>query len=158
MLLVLHGTGADGYIREDILYIAPVVGVEHLIGGGHFGYLDGVNVHLTHGDQAAHKVGFFLRIRLADDPFVALTGGAGLVGVNPGDQDQLVLHLFVDAGEPADIIADGVLVVGRTGADDDQEFIAFSGDDVTDLGVPSAFDLRETLRNRKLFPDLGRGR
>jgi len=67
------------------------------------------------------------------DPLVALTGGTGLIGVDPGDQDQLILYLFVDLCKTADIVADGIFIICGAGTDDYKKFIAFSGEYITDL-------------------------
>ena len=154
VLLIFYGARPDGYVGEDIFYITPVVGVEHLVSGGHLRLFDGMNMHFAHGDQAAHEIRLFLRIRLADDSFVALAGGAGFVCIDSGDQDKLVLNLLIDAGKAADVVAYGIFVVCRTGTDDDQEFVALSGDDIPDLCVTSALDLRKAFRYGELFPDL----
>ena len=135
MLLIFHGAGTDGDIGKDILHITPVVRVKHLICGGQFRFFHCVNVHFTHGDQTAGKVRFLFGIGLADNSLIALSGSTGLVGINAGDQDQLVLHLFVDFGEPAYIVTDSRFVVSRTGADNDQKFIAFAGEHITYLGI-----------------------
>ena len=135
MLLIFHGAGTDGDIGKDILHITPVVRVKHLICGGQFRFFHCVNVHFTHGDQTAGKIRFLFGIGLADNSLIALSGSTGLIGINAGDQDQLVLHLFVDFGEPAYIVTDSRFVVSRTGADNDQKFIAFAGEHITYLGI-----------------------
>mgnify|MGYP007070330327 CR=1 FL=1 len=57
-------------------------------------------------------------IRLRGDSLVAVSGGAGFVGIDSGNEDQLVLYLIVDFGQTIYIVTDRVLVIGRTGADD----------------------------------------
>ena len=153
VLLILHGTGADGHIGENIGDIPPVFRVEHFVRGGEPGFLDGPDVHFPHGDESGQKVGLFFRIRLVDDTLVAFPGGSWLVGVDPWDQDQLVLYLPADACQSGDIIADRVRVVGGAGADDDQEPVVLSGQHRSDFGIPGLFYLGESGGQRKLLPD-----
>ena len=154
VLLVLHRAGADGHIGQDVGDIAPVLRIEHFVRGGEPRLLYGANMHLPHGDEPCHEIGLFLGIGLVDDALVALPGGAGLVGVDSGNQYQLVLHLVVHLRKAAYVVADGVLVVCGTGADDDQELVASPGDDVPDLRVPLLFCPGEPLGERVLLTDL----
>ena len=154
MVLILHGTGTDGHIGEDIGQITIILGVEHLIGGSETGLSHGTDVHLSHRHQSCKKVRLLLGIRLMDDPLVALTGGAGLVGVDSGDQDQLVLHLLADLGQTIHIITDRILIVCGAGADDHQKLAAFSGEYGSDLCVSPGLHFCQFLGERKHFLDL----
>ena len=87
VLLILHGARADSHIRENIGKITPVFRIKHFICSGKAGFIDGANVHFPHGDKSLQEVGLFLRIRLVHDSLIAFAGGAGFVGVNPGNQD-----------------------------------------------------------------------
>lgn len=98
-------------------------------------------MHFTHGHQSCQKIRLLLGIGLASDTFVAFTGSAGFVGVDSGDQDQLILHLFVNSCKAVYIIAYGILIVSRAGSDDHQKFITLTGEDISDLGVSFFFDL-----------------
>ena len=60
--------------------------------------------------------------------------------------------------QTADVVADGILIVRGTGTDNDQEFIALSGQDVPDLGVSLCLDPGMFCRERMLLPDFIRGR
>ena len=55
MLLVLHGTGANGNIRQDIGDIAPVFGIEHFVGGCEPALLHGTNLHFSHSDEPGKR-------------------------------------------------------------------------------------------------------
>ncbi len=158
VVLVLDTAGADGHIAQKILHIAPVFGVEHLVRRGHAEFLDGAHKHPPHRDQAGLQVGAFLGVGLVGDALVPVAVGAGLVGVDAGHQHQLVRHLLLHAGQAADIFADGVLIVGRAGADDHQEFVRPAGDRRGDLGVPGRLDRPAVFRKGVPRPDLGRGR
>ncbi len=96
-------------------------------------------MHFTHGDDAGQKVLPLAGVRLVDDAFIAVSGGAGFVGVDPGDQDQFIFYLVVDPGKPFYVLTDRILVIRGAGTDDDQKFVALAGDDGADLGIPDAF-------------------
>ena len=51
-------------------------------------------------------------------PLVAGAVGAGFVGIDAGDDQDLILYLFLQRNQTVDIIHYAVLAVGRTGADD----------------------------------------
>ena len=86
-----------------------------------------------------------------DNALVAFACGAGLVGIDSRNQDQLILYLFVDTRQTVHIIADGVLVVGGAGPDDDKEFIAFSGKHITDFSIPRFLYACKLLGKREHF-------
>ena len=91
-----------------------------------------------------------------DDTLIPLAGGAGLIGIDSGDQDQPVLHFFIYFCQPVDIIADGILVVRGAGTDNHQEFIAFAGNDIADFPVALRLQGHQLFRERVGLPDLGR--
>ena len=157
MLLVLNGAGTDCNVGKNIGNIPPVFGIEHFVCSGQSGFFYGTDVHLTHGNQSGEKVRFLFRVRLMDNALVALAGSSGLVGVNSGNQNQLVLYLFVYSGKPVDIIAYGIFVVRGAGSDNNQKFIALSGKDIPDFSIPFFLDFNESGRKRVLFPDFCRG-
>ena len=97
-------------------------------------------MHFPHGDQAVEKIRFSFRIRLVYDTFIAFSGGAGLIGIDPGNEDQTVCYFFLEACQAGYVVTDRVLVVCRAGADDNQKFIGFSGENTADLFVPAGFD------------------
>ena len=74
-----------------------------------------------------------------DDSLIAFTGGTGLVGINPGDQNQFVFYFFIDFCQAGRIIADRIFVICGTRAYNDQKFITFPGDDITDFLVSLCF-------------------
>ena len=107
-----------------------------------------MDVHFAHGDQTGFQIRLPFRIRLMDNPFVAHPGGTGFVRVDAGNQDQFVLHFFLNSGQPCYIVQDSILVVCRTGTDDDQKFIGFSGEYLPDHGIPLFFSFPHGFRNR----------
>ena len=106
VLLVFNGSGADGHIGENVRYIAPVFRIKHFICGGEIGFLNGMDQHFSHGDQTCKKICSLFRIGLVNDALVTVAGGSRFVGVDPGDQDQLVPYFFIDLGKAGNIVAD----------------------------------------------------
>ena len=98
-------------------------------------------MHLTHCHKTCQEIRLFLGIGLAGDALVAFAGSTGLIRIDPGDQDQLVLDLLIDSCQTIDVVTYGILVISGAGSDDHKEFIAFAGENITDLGVSFFFDL-----------------
>ena len=57
VMLILHRAGADGHVGEQILHIAPVFRVEHLIRGGQAELLDGAHLQMAYGHQTGTRSG-----------------------------------------------------------------------------------------------------
>lgn len=72
---------------------------------------------------------------------VADPGGARLVGVDARDDDDRVLHLGLDLRQPRDVIAHRILVMRRTGTDDQHQFFTFSGKHLADGLIAFFLDL-----------------
>ncbi len=111
-------------------------------------------MHFAHGDQAACKIGFLLRVGLAYNAFIAFACGTGLVRINTGDKYQLVLYFFVDFRQSVYIITDRLLVVGGAGTDDHDKFFALSGDHVPDLDISFSLYLHQMGGHGKTLADL----
>ena len=156
MLLIFHRTGADSHIGQNIRNISPVFRVEHFVRRRESGFFHCADMHFAHGDQAGKKVRLLLRVRLVDDSLVAFSGSAGFIGIDPGNQNQLVFYPVVYFCQPVNVIADRVFIVCGAGTDDNQESVALPGDDIADLAVPLLLQGDEFFRKRIGFPDLCR--
>ena len=121
VLLVLYRAGAHGHIPQNVGQVAVVLGVEHLVGAGKAGLLHRPGVQAADGDDALQHVGLLAGVGLVEHPLVAGTVGAGLIGVDPGDDAVLVLHLLLQGDKAADIVHHAVLPVGGAGADDEHQ-------------------------------------
>jgi len=89
---------------------------------------------------------------------VALAGSPGLVGIDSGNQNNFVGNLLVQPAESGDIFQHRLLVVGRAGADDQQEFVGFAFKDLPDFFVPGLLDGDHFVIQREfLFYFLGNG-
>ena len=82
-----------------------------------------------------------------NNTLVAVAGGTGLIGVNSRNQDQAVGYLVVDFCKTVDIIADRIFVICRAGTDDNQQLVAFAGEDIADLGIAFLLDRNQRIRN-----------
>ncbi len=118
VLLVLHGPGSHGHIGQHIVQVLVILGVEHFVGAGEAGLPEHPHMELPDGNQPLEHIRGGVGVRLVEHTLVARTGGPGLVGVDPRDDEQLVFHLFLDGDQTGDIIQNAVLPVGRAGADD----------------------------------------
>ena len=145
-MLVFDGAGADRDIAEQIGEVAVVFRIEHLIRAGKAGF--GQSAHMKFADRAdpVKDIGFFVGIRLVQQPHIALTGGAGLAGIDPGDNDDLILYLFLYLCKAADVIEDGVLPVRGAGTDDKDKLIGAGLKNSFDLFIPGGFDSGELRR------------
>ena len=137
-------------VGEQIVEVAAVFGIEHLVGGGEAALAHGADVHLADGDDAVQKVGGLVGAGLVQHPLVARARRARLVGVDARDDDELFGELLLQGHEAGDVFADGVLVVGRAGPDDDDEFIRFAREYVADGGVARGLDCGELRREGEL--------
>ena len=73
------------------------------------------------GDNASQHVRLFAGVGLVEHPLIAGAVGAGLVGVDPGDDEKFVLHLILHRDQAVDVVHHTVLAVGGAGADDQHQ-------------------------------------
>lgn len=128
MLLVFYGAGTDCDVGHDIIQVADIVRVKHLICGGEAGFFQDTHMHMADGVQALCHTWPLLRVRLMEHALVAVTGGTRLVGVDTRYDNKTVFGLFLDIDQAAGVVQDRILVIGGTRSDDDQKFVAFSAD------------------------------
>ena len=147
VLLILGRARADCDIREQVGEIAVIFGIEHFIGTAEAVVAQGGHMQLADGDDALEHIGSFVGVGLVEHALVAVAGGAGLIGIDTGDDHHAILHALLYAAQSADVIEYRLAVVGRAGADDEQEFIRFAAEDGCDLGVSFGLD------GGKLFAD-----
>ena len=80
-------------------------------------------------DHALEKVRARIGIRLVDQSLVAVSCGPGLIGINAGNDKDLVLDLLPQRDKPGNIIYNAVFVVRGAGTDDQGELVALAGKD-----------------------------
>ena len=151
VLLVLHGPCTDGDITKQIGKIAVVFRIQHLLGTGKAGLPGHIGMKLPNGNDACQHVFFLFRIRLVEHPLVTDPLGTGLVGIDTGNEEQLVLDLLLHLCQTVHVIQNGVLAVSGARTDDQKELVALSGEDICDLAVPFFFCSPDVIRNRELF-------
>ena len=115
-------------------------------------------MHVADGQDALEHIGLLLRIGLVHHAHITLARGPRLVGVDTGNDDELVLCFFLNLNKASRVIAHGFLIVGRAGADDHNKLVAFPGEYLFDILIPLLFDLCQLLVQRELFPYLCRSR
>ena len=112
MLLIFHTAGTHSHIGQQIGKIPIIVRIQHFIGSGQAGFRQYVGVEPANGNDTLEHVGLALRVWLVQKPLVARAGGAGLVGVHPGNQQKLVLHGILELRQPVAVIQHRVLPIG----------------------------------------------
>ena len=143
VLLIFHTPGAHRHIGQKVAQIPVIRRIQHLVGGGKPRFRQHPGVEPPDGDDALEEVVFPLRVGLVQEALVALAGGAGLVGVDPGNQDQLFPHLLLQARQPGAVFQHRILPVGGAGADDEGHPAAPPRKNVRQLPVPPPLDLRQ---------------
>ena len=127
-----------------------VLRIEHLIGTGQTGLFNGTCVQLTNGDQTLQHILFLFRIRLVYHTLIALTRGAGLVGVDTGNENQLICHLFLHLRQTRGIVQNGILTVCRARTDDEQFLAGFAGEHLLNLCVSGSLYSDQLFRQLEL--------
>ena len=161
-MLVLNGTCTNRDVGKQIVDIAIVFRIKHLIGAGQAGLLDGICMELSHRDDACEYIRLLFRIRLMDETLVALSGRARLVCINTRDQKDPVADLVLYLRKAVDVIEYRVDIVCRAGADDQNKFIRCAGASTSRISASRFFLISTTRvrervhffhfrRNRKLF-------
>ncbi len=158
VMLVLNGTCANRDVGKQIVDIAIVFRIKHLIGAGQAGLLDGVCMELSHRDDACEYIRLLFRIRLMDETLVALSGRARLVCIDTRDQKDPVADLVLYLRKAVDVIEYRVDIVCRAGADDQNKFIRCAGKDVADFRVTFFLDFYDPVRERVHFFHFRRNR
>ena len=87
------------------------------------------------GHQAAQHIRAAGGVALMQHSLVADARSAGLVGVNAGNDDNLILHFFLQGTQAGNIVQHRVFPVGGAGADDQQQLVAFSRKDLADFFI-----------------------
>ena len=75
-------------------------------------------------------------VGLGGDALVAVAGGAGLAGIDAGDDQKLIFHLLLKGDKAVDIVQHRILPVRRTRADDEEHPGVLTREDVGNLYIP----------------------
>ena len=156
VLLVLGGTGAHSNIGQKVGEVAVVLGIEHLVGTAEAVVAQGGQMQITDGDDTLEHIGTLVGIGLVEHALVAVARGAGLVGVNAGDDHDLIGHTVLYTAQSSDVIQHRLAVVCRAGADDEQEFIRFAAEDTGNLLIARRLDGRQLLADGVFCLDINR--
>ena len=156
MLLVLDGPGADSHVAQHIGKIRIVPRIEHLVGCRKVRLSQGADMHIADGLDPFDDVRLLVQVRLMCHALVPDAGGARLVRVYPGDQEDTVLYPCLELGKARDVVADRVLFMGRTGADDQHQTTVLAGEDCCNFAVPLCLHLCQIGRQRDAREDLFR--
>lgn len=148
VLLILHRARADGYIGEDVGQIVIVLRIQQLIRAGKAGLLQHPYVHPPYGDKPLEHVRLGVGVRLVQHALIAVAGGPGLVAVDPGHDEYLLLHPLLQRTQAAHILQHRVLPVGGARPDQQHQPVVLPCDDRPDLAVVFLFLPGQRLRHR----------
>ena len=90
-------------------------------------------MELTDSDDALVHIRLGIRIRLMQHTFIAFACGSWLIGIDSGNQDDLIRNLFFNSVQSGDILQNGLTVISRTRANYQNEFIRASIKDCLDI-------------------------
>ena len=129
VLLILDGTRADSDVGENVRQVQAVFRVEQLVRAGKARSRSSTLMCILRDrDQTLENVRVAVRVGLVEHALVAVAGGAGLVAVDAGNEENLVLHLLLQAAQARDIVEHRVLSVGRARADEQHQAVVLSGE------------------------------
>ena len=135
-----------------------IFGIEHLVRRREPRFLHRGDVERTDTADSPHDVGGTVRIGLNEHSLIPHALGAGLIRIDSGDQNQLILNPFVELSEPGNIFENGRALVSGTGADDEEHFLALAGNDGFYLLVAFVFELFKRFGKRRFRDKLLRFR
>ena len=113
-------------------------------------------MHAANSLDALEQVVAGLRIGIVQQALVAGALGAGLVGVDARDDEQAVSHLLLKLCETVHVFQNGVLAIGRAGADDQGAAGVLAAENRRHLGVELALGLDQVGSKRHLLADIFR--
>ena len=96
----------------------------------------------ANGNHTLQHIGFLFRVRLMQQALITGAGGTGLVCVHSGDQYELIKYDLLKTSQTLTIVKNRILAVRRAGADNQNHFITFPGEHISDLLIPCFFDTR----------------
>ena len=131
-----------------------VLRIEHFVRTGQAGVLNDPHMQISGGNDALEQVRPALRIRLMQQPFVTVSCGPGLIGIDTGNDEDMILYFLLDRGQTVHVIQNAVFVIRGAGADDQKDLVAAAGKDIQDLPVPFFLDPAHIGGGRELLLDL----
>ena len=81
------------------------------------------------GNQPLEHIRGGIGVGLMQHPLVACTGGAGLVGIHPGNHQNPISYLLLKRPQPVHIVHHAGLLVSRARTDDQNNAVIFTGED-----------------------------
>ena len=136
VLLVFHGACANGGVGQQVVEQAVIFGVQHFVGTAEARFRQGSDMQLTNGNQTCQHIGACVRVGLVEHSLVALPRGTGLIGVDAGDNQKLLLHLVLQGAQAVNVLHDRLLAVGRAGSDHQNQAVTLALKNVGNLSIP----------------------
>ena len=151
MLLVLDAAGTDCDIGYQVGQEVVILRIEHLVGTGEAEFVHCADVHPADGHEPLEDIRIGDRIGLMEHALVSSSGSAGLVGIDTGDDDDLVLDLVLDGTQASYVVEHRILPVCGTRADNKYQLVGLTAQNVTDLLVIKFLGFQPLVRGRIHF-------
>ena len=129
--LRLRGAGSDGSPADEVGDVLGCDGIEKLGGRGQTEVEDVAEKCAPEAEAVGDVVGA-IEVRVHDEAFPA-DGGAGLLEINAHYDYDAVGDFAGEGGEAAGVVAAGVEVVDRAGADEQEEAPVVGEDDAANV-------------------------
>ena len=156
MLLVFNRTRTYSLIAQNIIEVAAIFRIQHLIGGGESAFGHGANMYVANRLNASRQIGRGLGVWLVQHALVALSRSARLIGVNARNNQQLVRNLARKLAQAARVFAHSVFVIGRAGADDHEKLVRDARKYVANLSIALGLQSLQFWCERQFFFNLRR--
>ena len=148
VLLVLYRTGTDCLIRKDIVKIASVLRIKHLVCGCQSCLFDRADMHSADCNDTLKKVWSLIRIRLMEHSLISFSCCTWFVCINTRNDHQTVWYLLVHFCKTIHIVAHRIFIVCGTWSHDNNKFIGFSFKNLPNLRITFLLDLCQFFRKR----------
>ncbi len=106
---------------------------------------------MANGANTLVHIRLFTRVRLVEHTLVPGAGGAGLAGINAGNDQNFVRHLLLHLCQAVDIVNHRILPIRRARADHQQQLVALAADNGGDLLIPLVLVGSQLRRQGHLF-------
>ena len=158
VLLIFYRTRADRNIGKQVGKIAVVFGIQHLVRTREIIVAQSRHVQLTDGNDALVHIGLGIGIGLMKHALISLSRGSRLVGIDTGNDDDLILDLILYLAKTGNILQHRLAVICGARTDDQKEFIRFAFKYRTDLLISCGLHRFHFIGKRIFFFNLLRDR
>ena len=110
-------------------------------------------MHFTQGKYASINICCFFRVWLMEHSFISISRCPGFVCIDPWDDKDFILNLFVNFCKTRNIVAYSVFITGGTRSYHKNKFVCFSRNNVLKFRITFVFNSCEMAGKRHDIPD-----